>query len=207
MRFAIGQRYYFEGQQVVLTEPPRTSNTSDLLLAGEARLSDVWSVSGALEYNLSHPQTERLDIGVRWQPAPGKVLNASYRFNRQEVEPTGPPTQLNQLDFSGQWPLGDNWSVIGRWNYSIVDRTTLEGVLGLEYNGGCWALRIAAQRLTTATDQASKSVFVQFELNGLARFGTNPIDVLKRSVPGYVTVTDPALMPAGTATSDLFPQF
>jgi len=207
MRFAIGQRYYFEGQQVVLTEPPRTSNTSDLLLAGEARLSDVWSVSGALEYNLSHPQTERLDIGVRWQPAPGKVLNASYRFNRQEVEPTGPPTQLNRLDFSGQWPLGDNWSVIGRWNYSIVDRTTLEGVLGLEYNGGCWALRIAAQRLTTATDQASKSVFVQFELNGLARFGTNPIDVLKRSVPGYLTVTDPALMPAGTATSDLFPQF
>jgi LPS-assembly protein len=207
MRFAIGQRYYFEGQQVVLTEPPRTSNTSDLLLAGEARLSDQWSVSGALEYNLNHPQIESIDTGVRWQPAPGKVLNASYRFNRQEVQPTGPPTQLNQVDFSGQWPLKDNWSVIGRWNYSIVNRQTLEGVLGVEYNAGCWAIRIAAQRLTTTTEQASKSVFVQFELNGLARFGTNPIDVLTRSVPGYLTVTDPALRPAGTATSDLFPQF
>lgn len=207
MRFAVGQRYYFETQRVVLTEEPRAANTSDLLLSGEGRLSDVWSASGALEYNLNHPQIERLDSGVRWQPAPGRVLNASYRYIRQQVDPTGNVSQLKQVDFSGQWPFKDNWSVIGRWNYSIVDRKTLEGVLGVEYNGGCWAFRIVAQRLTTATEQASKSVFVQFELNGLARFGTNPIDVLKRSVPGYLTVTDPALRPAGTTTSDYFPDF
>ncbi len=207
MRFAVGQRYYFETQRVVLTEEPRAANTSDLLLSGEGRLSDVWSASGALEYNLNHPQIERLDSGVRWQPAPGRVLNASYRYIRQQVDPTGNVSQLKQVDFSGQWPFKDNWSVIGRWNYSIVDRKTLEGVLGVEYNGGCWAFRIVAQRLTTATEQASKSVFVQFELNGLARFGTNPIDVLKRSVPGYLTVTDPALRPAGATTSDYFPDF
>jgi LPS-assembly protein len=207
MRFAVGQRYYFETQRVVLTEEPRAANTSDLLLSGEGRLSDVWSASGALEYNLNHPQIERLDSGVRWQPAPGRVLNASYRYIRQQVDPTGNVSQLKQVDFSGQLPFKDNWSVIGRWNYSIVDRKTLEGVLGVEYNGGCWAFRIVAQRLTTATEQASKSVFVQFELNGLARFGTNPIDVLKRSVPGYLTVTDPALRPAGATTSDYFPDF
>jgi LPS-assembly protein len=207
MRFAIGQRYYFESQRVVLTEPPRTANTSDLLLSGEARLSDVWSASGALEYNLNHPQIERLDTGVRWQPAPGSVLNASYRFIRTQVDSSGNVSQLKQVDFSGQWPFKDNWSVIGRWNYSIVDKKTLEGVVGVEYNGGCWAFRIAAQRLTTATEQASKSVFVQFELNGLARFGTNPIDVLTRSVAGYVTVTDPALRPAGSTTTDYFPEF
>jgi LPS-assembly protein len=207
MRFAIGQRYYFETQRVVLTEAPRTANTSDLLLSGEGRLSDVWSASGALEYNLNHPQIERLDTGVRWQPAPGSVLNASYRFIRQQVDPTGNISQLKQVDFSGQWPYKENWSVIGRWNYSIVDRKTLEGVLGVEYNAGCWAFRIVAQRLTTATEQASKSVFVQFELNGLGRFGTSPIDVLKRSVPGYLTVTDPALRPAGGATSDYFPDY
>ena len=42
---------------------------------------------------------------------------------------------------------------------------------------------------------------------GLARLGTNPIDVLKRSVPGYLTVTDPALRPAGATASDYFPEF
>ncbi len=207
MRFAIGQRYYFQDQRVTLTEAPRTANTSDLLLSGEGRLSDAWSAAGTFEYNLNHPQTERLDLGVRWQPGPGRVFNASYRYIRQQVDPTGITSQLKQVDFSGQWPFLDGWSVIGRWNYSLVDGKTLEGVAGLEYNGGCWAFRIVGQRLTTTTQLASKSVFVQFELNGLARLGTNPIDVLKRSVPGYLTVTDPALRPAGTTASDYFPEF
>ena len=207
MRFAIGQRYYFQDQRVTLTETPRTANTSDLLLAGEGRLSDVWSAASALQYNLDHRQTERLDLGVRWQPGPGRVLNASYRYIRQQIDPTGNTSQLKQVDFSGQWPFLDGWSAIGRWNYSLVDGKTLEGVVGLEYNGGCWAFRIVGQRLTTTTQLASKSVFVQFELNGLARLGTNPIDVLKRSVPGYLTVTDPALRPAGTTASDYFPEF
>jgi LPS-assembly protein len=207
MRFAIGQRYYFQDQRVTLTEAPRTANTSDLLLAGEGRLSDVWSAASALQYNLDHRQTERLDLGVRWQPGPGRVLNASYRYIRQQIDLTGNTSQLKQVDFSGQWPFLDGWSAIGRWNYSLVDGKTLEGVVGLEYNGGCWAFRIVGQRLTTTTQLASKSVFVQFELNGLARLGTNPIDVLKRSVPGYLTVTDPALRPAGTTPSDYFPEF
>jgi LPS-assembly protein len=207
MRFAIGQRYYFQDQRVTLIEAPRTANTSDLLLSGEGRLSDVWSAASALQYNLDHRQDERLDLGVRWQPGSGRVLNASYRYIRQQVDPTGNTSQLKQVDFSGQWPFLDNWSAIGRWNYSLVDGKTLEGVVGLEYNGGCWAFRIVGQRLTTTTQLASKSVFVQFELNGLARLGTNPIDVLRRSVPGYLTVTDPTLRPAGTTASDYFPEF
>ena len=70
---------------------------------------------------------------------------------------------------------------------------------------GCFAS--SAQRLTDDTEQASKSVFVQFELNGLARLGTNPIDVLKRSVPGYLTGNDPTMRPAGGAVADYFPEF
>ena len=206
-RFSIGQRYYFQSQRVTLTEAPRAANTSDLLLSGESRLSDYWSAAGTLQYNLNHPQTEVFDIGVRWQPAAGKVLNASYRYIRQNIDPTGNISQLKQVDVSGQWPLSNEWSFIGRWNYSLVDGKTLEGVVGFEYNGGCWAFRIAGQRLTTTTEQASKSVFVQFELNGLARLGTNPIDVLKRSVPGYLTVNDPATRPPGGTTNDYFPQF
>jgi LPS-assembly protein len=169
-------------------------------------LSDFWTASGTYEVNVNHKQTQELDLGIRWQPAAGKVLNASYRYIRQQVDPSGNVTQLKQVDFSGQWPIG-NWSLIGRWNYSLVDGKTLEGVIGVEYNGGCWAFRIVGQRLTTATEQASSSVFVQFELNGLARLGTNPIDVLKRSVPGYLTGNDPAVQPSGGAAAEYFPRF
>jgi LPS-assembly protein len=206
MRFAVGQQYYFEGQQVTLNEPPRTSNSSDILLSAESRLSDVWTAAASLDYQPSSKLTERFDFGVRWQPEPGKVLNATYRFNRQDIDSSGNVTQLKQIDLSGQWPLSANWSAIGRWNYSLIDSKTLEGVIGLEYNGGCWVLRAAAQRLQTNTQQVTNSIYVQFELNGLARIGTNPIDLLRRSVPGYQKINESTLQP-GAPAGDYFPEF
>jgi LPS-assembly protein len=207
MRFAVGQQYYFESQQVTLNEPPRTSNTSDLLVSAEARLSDVWSAASALDYQVSPRQTERFDLSARYQPASGSVLNASYRYIREYLNSSGQISQLKQIDLSGQMPFLDNWSLIGRWNYSLVDAKTLEGVIGFEYNGGCWVFRIAAQRLQTNTQQVSNSVFVQLELNGLARLGTNPGDVLRRSVPGYSTANDPASRPIGDKPANFFPNF
>ena len=65
--------------------------------------------------------------------------------------------------------------------------------MGLEYNGGCWALRIVGQRLTTTTETTTNSIFVQLELNGLARVGTSPLELLRRTVPGYLRTNDPAL--------------
>jgi LPS-assembly protein len=207
MRFAIGQQYYFKSQQVTLNEPPRTTNSSDILFAAEARLSDVWSAATLWDYQPSTKLTQRFDLGARWQPGQGRVLNFAYRFNRQDTDSSGNTTQLKQIDLSGQWPLSANWSAIGRWNYSLVDAKTLEGVIGFEYNGGCWVFRVAAQRLQTNTQQVSNSVYVQFELNGLARIGTNPIDVLRRSVPGYQKVNDPTVQPVGGVPSDYFPNF
>ena len=208
MRFAIGQRYYFESQQVTLNEPPRTTNSSDILVTGETRLSDVWTAAALLNYQPSPRQTEELDGGLRYQPAPGQVLNVLYRYIFQYINSAGQVSQLKQIDLSGQWPLTTNWSVIGRWNYSLVDAKTLEGVVGFEYNGGCWVFRIAAQRLQTNTQQVSNSVFVQLELNGLARLGTNPVDVFVRSVAGYTTANDPTRQTGNIpGTADFFPRF
>ncbi len=204
LRVAVGQRYYFEDQQVTLNEPLRTNNTSDVLLTAESRLSDYWTAAGLYQVNLAHPQTDELDFGIRWQPGAGKVINFSYDYIRQQQDDNNLP--LKQFDISGQWPIG-NWSLIGRWNYSLIEpRQTLQGVIGFEYNGGCWVFRVVAQRLVTATQSTSSSVYVQLELNGLARLGTNPIDVLKRNVPGYLTVNDPNARPAN-AGAQYFPGF
>jgi hypothetical protein len=42
-------------------------------------------------------------------------------------------------------------------------------------------------------------------LNGLARFGTNPLELLRRSVPGYQRSNDPTLSPR--ERDDLFQEF
>jgi len=76
-------------------------------------------------------------------------------------------------------------------------------VLGLEYNGGCWVLRVVGQQLTTTTQQTTRSVFVQLELNGLARVGTSPLDLLRRTVPGYLRTNEPSNMVRDPSLSPL----
>ena len=45
----------------------------------------------------------------------------------------------------------------------------------------------------TTTQQTSNAIFLQLELNGLARVGTSPLELLRRSVPGYIPANDPSL--------------
>jgi LPS-assembly protein len=63
-------------------------------------------------------------------------------------------------------------------------------VAGVEYNGGCWVFRIIGQRIATTTQSATSSVFLQLELNGLGRLGTNPLELLRRNIPGYYKVNE-----------------
>jgi LPS-assembly protein len=193
LRLAVGQRFYFEDQRVSLNEPLRSASTSDFLVSAEGRLTEAWSMQSLLQYNFDAHEVERLNAGVRYTPSPGRVLNATWRYTRNLLDPTGVLTTLKQVDLSGQWPVSERWSLIGRWNYSLPDRKTLEAVAGVEYNADCWVLRIVGQRLTTTTQQATTSVFVQIELNGLARVGTSPLELLRRSVPGYVPSNSPLL--------------
>ena len=195
LRLAIGQRFYFEDQRVTLNEIPRAASTSDVLLQAEGRLTEAWTLASLLQYNFDQSRSERVDVGFRYTPGPGRILAASYRFRRQSTDPTAVNGILEQYDVAAQWPLASRWTLLGRWNYSVVDRKTLEAVAGVEYNADCWALRLVLQRLTTTTQPATTSVYLQIELTGLARFGTSPLDLLRRSVPGYVRTNDPTVTP------------
>ncbi|MGE5089285.1 MAG: LPS-assembly protein LptD [Candidatus Levyibacteriota bacterium] len=190
LRLAVGQRFYFEDQRVSLNEPLRSASTSDFLASAEGRLSDAWSLASLLQYNFDGQQVERLDAGFRYTPSIGHVFNATWRYTRATSDPTSGLGEIKQIDLSGQWPVADNWTVVGRWNYSLADSKTLEAVAGIEYNRDCWVLRVVGQRLTTTTQQATTSVFVQLELNGLARVGTSPLELLRRSVPGYTPTNE-----------------
>ena len=43
----------------------------------------------------------------------------------------------------------------------------------------------------TGLQTATSTLFLQLELNGLARLGSNPLESLKRNVPGYQLVNPP----------------
>ena len=181
IRATVGQRHYFHNQQVTLdaSTPGRTDKTSDFLAALGGRISRHWTLDSALQYNSHQNLFERLGASVRYQPETAKVLNLGYRFTRDS---------LSQLDISAQWPLGGGWYGVGRYNYSVRDSRLVEGLAGFEYNGGCWIGRLVATRFAAATETTTNAVFLQLELNGLSRIGSNPLETLKRNVPGYSSI-------------------
>jgi LPS-assembly protein len=196
-RATVGQRYYFADQQVILdpTATRRTFNSSNWLAALSGRLTQRWTAETAFEYNARESRAERVSVGVRYQPELLKTLNMSYRYLRG---------QLRQIDVSGQWPLGRGWYGVGRLNYSLMDGRIVEGLAGFEYNGDCWIGRVVLQRFAVAAGSAApvvagstlpvvagsstNAIFLQIELNGFSRIGSNPIEALKRSIPGYARI-------------------
>lgn len=100
----------------------------------------------------------------------------SYRYTRDS---------LRQVDVSTQWPVKPGWTMLARLNHSLQDKRLLEGLLGVEYNHGCWDFRMVAHRFTTATQQYSNSILLQLELKGLSRLGINPLETLRQNIPGY----------------------
>ena len=191
LRGALGQRYYFTDQTVTIPGvAPRTGRVADFLAALSGKLTHELSVDSGVEYNRQDEEVQRLNIGARYQPEPGKVVNAGYRYTR---------SLLRQIDTSAQWPLFGGWHAVGRYNYSFRDKRAVETIGGLEYDGGCWAARFVVQRLATAVGQVNNSVFLQLELNGFSDIGSNPLELLKRNIPGYGRITQPTADPVFAA--------
>lgn len=176
---SIGQRYYFADQKVTLPGvDPRKNNSSDIIAGISGRLKNHWVVDAFWQYNTDNSNSVRTAFKGRYNPEPGKVLNLSYSYRQNSID---------QGDVSAQWPLGRGWYGIGRANYSFRESRVIETIGGVEYDAGCWQARAVMQRVSTATANANTALFFQLELGGLASIGANPLKVIQRNIPGYVS--------------------
>ena len=195
MRAMIGQRFHFTRNKVtldgaVVPDDGEKWKRSDILASIGGQILPKVRADTAVQFGVSDWRTQRYSLGLRYQPDAGKVLNAAYRYSRETWSP------INQVDVSGQWPLFGRWHGVGRLNYSFKDDGTvlssksqggriIESIAGLEYNGGCWILRGVIRRQALTSENASTSFYVQLELSGLGRIGSNPLSLLKRNIQGY----------------------
>jgi LPS-assembly protein len=219
LRATIGQRYSFSDQRVQLVDPnaaaaattgattPVTSATtaqssskSDLLASLGGRFRTRWTYDLTTQFNPASHRLQRYGVAARYSPEVAKVLNVSYRYQRDV---------LRQVDISGQWPIHGGWYGVGRYNYSFFDKRLLEGLAGAEYNAGCWVFRVVVQRLQAAANVASTAFVFQLEFTGVGQIGTaEAVQLLSREVPGYSALNrgDPTLGPPGASSQLPFGQ-
>jgi LPS-assembly protein len=176
LRLTVGQRFNQSTPQASLTATP---NKSDILFAATGHITPTLSLDSIVQYDPNETHSEKINFATRYQPESGKVINLGYRYTREV---------LKQVDVSAQWPLSKRWYALARWNYSLLDNRALESLAGLEYNDRCWTIRMVMQRFAIATNDVSTGIFVQLELNDLLRVGTDPLNVLRQSIPGFAKV-------------------
>lgn len=181
LRVAVAERFTFKTPQVNMGNPADSNSRSDILLMLGGRMTRAWTLDSQLQYNPNLSHTQTYSAAARYIPEPGKLLNLGYRYTRDT---------LRQADVSGQWPLFGRWYGVGRLNYSLFDDRVLEALGGLEYNAACWSARVVLQSFATATAERTTGIFAQLELSDLIRVGSDPLEALRISVPGYIKLNE-----------------
>ena len=177
LQWDIGQARYFADRKVTLGDGlPETSKFSDIVADVLLNFNDVWSASYSQAWN---PVTRKTDIGdvtLEYHPAYHQVLDLSLRYNRPEIQ---------QTDIAFAMPISTNWSMVGRWNYDIVNHTTLETFAGFEYDTCCWNFQILRRNFIQPNGQSDHLFFFELELKGLGTAGRHLESLLQHGILGY----------------------
>ena len=193
----VAQRHYVDSQRVTVPgETGRTDRESDVL--GEVALRYSRYLKGSLSAQYT-PKFSRWQAGTAslgYQPRPGQTFSLSYRYQKDTFD---------TVDAAFQAPIARNWYGVGRLNYSLQQNSVLnpgqnpglvEGLIGAEYDGGCWVGRVVVQEFAASATKRPKKIFFQIELNGIGRVGTDPLSALKTSIPNYRMINQLSPLPS-----------
>jgi LPS-assembly protein len=185
----LAQRYYFEDRKIFGTGLNAKKANSDIFMGATARLANSLNLDAMFQYDPDSSKLLRSTLSSRYNPEPGKILNLSYRM----IENVSDINQdLKVFNAAGQWPLGNRFYSIARYNYDLKTSQTIEVLGGVEYDGGCWVARTIFDRISLPTSpEPNYTFFMQLELNGLGTIGSDARKLnnfLYRNVPGVRTV-------------------
>lgn len=178
LRVTLGQLRYLSTQNVSLPGTAAiAAETSDYIAELGLALYRNWNLDLGYQWNSATNSTSTAEARIQYLPGNNRVLNLAYRFRRQTLE---------QGDVSFAWPVGERWNVVGRYNYSFLDKKNLESFLGLEYGDCCWRIRLVGRRyVSRRTGETDNSIAIQLELRGLTSVGDPADKLLERGILGY----------------------
>lgn len=173
---SLGKAWYFEDPVVTLPgESPNLAASSPIVLELGLGLFNNWNADLIYQWDNNTDQTLLAQYRVQYQPAPNKVVNLSYRYR---------PDLLEDVAFSFGWPLARRWSLVSALEYSLRDNTTVDQLVGLQYETCCWALRFSASEQVSGRDGSTDTALrLQVEFKGLG--GTGARQRFESDILGY----------------------
>jgi LPS-assembly protein len=180
----LGQTRYLSAQRVSLPGLAlNAANASDYVAELSIGLRDAWDLDVSYQWNDAADSTSRVETRFEYRPEDDRLFGIGYRY-RQDL--------LEQGDFSLVWPIAQQWRVIGRYSYSLLEREPLEQFVGWEYEACCWRFRVVGRRyVSRRTGETDSAISVQLELKGLSQRVSSPEELLDRGILGYRSISRP----------------
>ncbi len=185
VRASLGRIFFFEDQRVTLRGPAAGDARSASAFAAElaARIG-AFTVTGGGVWDPEHADAREFGVSLRYRSSNDRIFNLARRSRRD--------SNIDQGEVSAIWPLGDRWSVIGKWNYDVENARSNAIIAGFGYASCCWQARLLYRRFiepapggALAEVESDEGVMVQFVLRGLAGVGGRVESLLSRGIPGY----------------------
>jgi len=174
----IGQIFFFEDRRVSLDGNRDEASKSDAI--GEL---DIWPLPGLklaarTVYDEDQSELSNKEFSASYADN-GLAANIGYFFSEDVVE---------QALVSIVYPVNERWTLIAKYQRSLLFDRTVENMLGLNYESCCWGLKILAGQRAEADDdfaELDNSIYFELTLKGLSQVGDDIDQKLANAIPGY----------------------
>ncbi len=207
LKLDIGQITYFENRKVsaTLLQPNNTylplgqstGHYSNIVTELSSQFTRQLSGISGLQWSPQYNQVQRINAAIHYRSPANEIINVGYIYRKNPLYPNQ-SYDITQTDNSFRYPVYDNWSVIGRWQYSLLYNKTQDALLGIEKENCCWKARIVLRQYTNNLQSGNglvtpnsyagtyqNGVFFEFELKGLGALGDDMDAFLQKEIYGF----------------------
>ena len=194
---SIGQIFYFRDREVRLNPLDQPLETGGSEIAAEVNFRPNRRL-GLTTSLIWDPYTGDMNSGnflTTYKEDDGSLYNLGYSYRRPLTLVTEEvPTE--QAHFSTFFPMGRNWSLFAGINYSLEAHTSVEDMVGVEYDTCCWKVRLLHLRYYDTVPgqnpdfdnpelQREHSTQVQIVLKGMGGFGSRATSIMEDMIRGF----------------------
>lgn len=179
LKASVGQILYFDDREVRLgtATPADNDSTSEYVTELDARLTRNLTTRATWQWDPDLEASTKTSFSLRYRRDDRHIINLAYRSRIANLE---------QTDLSVAWPITENWSFVGRSNYSLREDKSLDSFAGFEYDSCCYAVRVVSRHwVKDIDDDMNHALLLQFEFKGLTSVGNPVRELLADGILGY----------------------
>jgi len=194
---SLGQIINFRDQRIRLKEgdSPLTEDGSALAFALDMTASERWSIHSNLLFDAYDNELDAANVRVSYRPNDESLFNIGYTLREPPQSFAARPV-TEQFNTSAYIPLDENWRLFGALRYSLEIDSSVEDMIGVEYDGCCWRARFLYVSYLDAlrdTDvfvpepelRRDRAFQFQFVLKGLGSFGRRVDNLMQDMIRGF----------------------